>query len=100
MTVVSMILSAAGGLIGLIAAIWFLVKAFQESVWWGLGCLFIAPVGLVFLIMHWDVAKKPFLVSVVAGVLGFVGVLLAPKEEVDISLTRAEVETFHAFAQM
>lgn len=41
-------------------AIWFLVESFRESVLWGLGCFFFSPVSLVFLILHWDVAKKPF----------------------------------------
>jgi hypothetical protein len=33
------------------------------SLWWGLGCLFLAPVTLVFLLVHWKVALRPFLLS-------------------------------------
>src|SRR5260370_24932503 len=41
----------------------FLVGAFRVSLWWGLGCLFMAPVTLVFLLVHWKVALRPFLLS-------------------------------------
>lgn len=43
-----------------IGAIWMLIQAFSESVLWGLGCLFLAPVQLAFLIVHWRKAKDPF----------------------------------------
>ena len=46
-----------GILLSLIGGIWLLVVAFQTSIWWGLGSLFIAPVSLVFTILHWQVAK-------------------------------------------
>jgi len=57
-----------GGLISLIGGIWLLVVAFKQSVWWGLGSLFIGPVALVFVILHWQDSKKPFLISL-AGTL-------------------------------
>ena len=59
--VISICLWAFGG-------IWFLIVTFQESVGWGLGCLFVPFVSLIFLILHWDVAKKPFLVSLLGTV--------------------------------
>lgn len=37
-----------------------LVAAFRTSVLWGLGCLFITPVSLVFLVTNWSVARNPF----------------------------------------
>jgi hypothetical protein len=43
--------------------------AFQTSVWWGLGSLLLPLVSLIFVIMHWPVAKKPFLISFVGTVL-------------------------------
>ena len=55
-----------GMIIGLIGSIMFLIAAFRESVLWGLGCLIISPISLVFLIMHWQAAKKPFLISLLA----------------------------------
>ena len=41
-------------------------------VWWGLGYLFIPFVSLFFVASHWDVAKKPFLRCLCAG-LFFIG---------------------------
>ncbi len=49
-----------GYLVVLAGGIWFLVEAFRESILWGLGCLLLGPVSLVFLILHWNVAKRPF----------------------------------------
>ncbi len=63
MDFVGMILMAVGGIIMLVGSIWFLVVAFQESLLWGLGCIFVPFVSLVFLIMHWGKAGKPFLVQ-------------------------------------
>lgn len=60
-----MILFYFGFLILVIASIGFLIAAFKESIWWGLGCLLFSPVSLVFLIMHWDVAKNPFFLQLI-----------------------------------
>ena len=60
-------LLAGGMLVALVSSISFLVGAFRVGVWWGLGCLFVAPVSLVFTVVHWKVAKRPFLVNL-AGV--------------------------------
>lgn len=44
----------------IVGGIGTLIAAFKTSILWGLASLFIAPVSLLFLILHWDVAKKPF----------------------------------------
>jgi hypothetical protein len=56
-------LLAVGMVVALISSVSFLVGAFRVSLWWGLGCLFVAPVTLVFLLVHWKVALRPFLLS-------------------------------------
>jgi uncharacterized membrane protein len=65
------------GIIGLLVAavggIWLAVVAFQESILWGLGCLLVPIVGLVFVLTHWDTAKIPFLVQVAGIILYVVG---------------------------
>ena len=66
-----------GGLLAVVGGIWFLVESFRESIWWGLGCLLISPVQLVFLIMHWPVAKKPFGVQMLGLAIIFGSVFLA-----------------------
>lgn len=57
----------------LIGGIGTLIAAFSTSVWWGLGCLLISPVSLVFLILHWDVAKNPFFLQVIGVVVMLLG---------------------------
>tara|TARA_B100000809_G_scaffold155054_1_gene152334 strand:+ start:650 stop:967 length:318 start_codon:yes stop_codon:yes gene_type:complete len=60
------ICSVIGMIIFLVGSIMILIAAFRKSVLWGLGSLFIPGVALVFLIMHWQDAKKPFLISLLA----------------------------------
>ncbi|MBI2919832.1 MAG: hypothetical protein HYY18_01970 [Planctomycetes bacterium] len=62
-----------GLVIMLVGGIWLLIEAFKESVLWGLGCLFIPIVSLIFVILHWDKAGKPFLIQVVGAVLFAIG---------------------------
>lgn len=52
-------------LIILVGGILFLIESFKESIIWGLACLFISPVALAFTVLHWDVAKKPFLMQLI-----------------------------------
>jgi hypothetical protein len=59
-------------IISLIAWIWLLVVAFKEHVMWGLGVFFLSPIlAIVFAIMHWQEAKKPFLIYIITTVLVF-----------------------------
>lgn len=59
------ILIVLGAIICIVGTIMFLVEAFRMSIWWGLGCLFLGPVGFVFLILHWAEARRGFVVSLV-----------------------------------
>jgi hypothetical protein len=68
-----------GFLINFIAGVWLLVAAFQESLWWGFGCLFIPFVQLVFLFAHWDRAKAPFLLGLVGGGIVFSAYFVMPE---------------------
>ena len=77
MATVGMIIWGIGGIVALIGFIWFLVVAFRQTFWWGIGSLFIPIVALVFLIMHWGDAKKPFFVWLIGAVIMIiVGVLI------------------------
>jgi hypothetical protein len=51
-------------LASIIAHFWLIVIAFGESLTWGLLCIFIPLVYLLFVATHWDKAKKPFLISI------------------------------------
>lgn len=60
---------------------WFLLirAAFRQSAWWGIGCLLLAPVKLVFLVRHWADARTAFFRITTGVVLISVGVCaLAP----------------------
>ncbi|MCF6174300.1 MAG: hypothetical protein L3J71_00890 [Victivallaceae bacterium] len=52
------------------------MKHFKESMLWGIGCLFINVLGLVFVFLHWDVAKKPFLINLAGAAIMILGAIL------------------------
>ncbi len=76
---ISLSLLGLGMLISTISSIWFLVVSFKESVWWGLGCLFIPLIPLIFLIKYWYEAKRPFGLMVLGNLLIFGAVFMAPE---------------------
>ena len=62
-----------GLLIAVIGGIGFLIAAFRASIWWGLSCLLLTPVYLIFLIAHWDEAKNPFFLQLIGFAVMFLG---------------------------
>ena len=79
METLGMILVGLGVIVSLIGSIWFLVVAFRESVLWGLGCLLLSPVSLIFLILHFGDSIKPFGVSFLGSVLTIIGFIIMPE---------------------
>jgi len=63
-----MFLILGGFIVFAIGGIWVLIKSFQESIWWGLGVMFVPFVDLVFLAIYWSNVKKPFGIQVFGGV--------------------------------
>jgi hypothetical protein len=63
-----------------VASIWLLVVAFKQSILWGLACLFVPFASIVFIILHWDSAKRPFLFSIVGLVLVGAGVAVLDRD--------------------
>jgi hypothetical protein len=64
-----------GGLIlMLIGGLWFMLRTFQQSIWWGLGCLICGIPSLFFLFIHWEKAKEPFFTQLFGVVLLFAAV--------------------------
>lgn len=59
-----------------IGGIGFLVAAFRTSLIWGLGCLLISPIQIVYLFVHWDSAKGPFTVQLFGGLIIFITAFL------------------------
>jgi hypothetical protein len=56
-------------IVTLVSFIWTVVIAFKEHILWGLGSLFVPLVIIVFGIMYWDKAKKPFLTYIIASIV-------------------------------
>ena len=48
----------------IIGGIGLLIAAFRTSILWGLAVLLIAPVALIYLVVHWQDAKGPFKLQV------------------------------------
>ena len=65
-------------IIGIFYSIVLIIRAFQTHILWGLGYLIVPFVSLIFIVMHWEVAKKPFLMSLLALVILFVGNSMLP----------------------
>ena len=61
MELVGMISFFVACIIALVFGVILMIKAFQTSVLWGLGYIFVPFVSLIFVGVHWEVAKKPFL---------------------------------------
>ena len=62
-----------GYIIVVLGGLWMLVVIFQTSVVWGLLSILVPFVSLLFVIMHWDDTKRPFLVQLVGLVLIYFG---------------------------
>lgn len=70
-----MLLVYLGFFIVLIGSIGFLIAAFKNSILWGIGCLLLSPISIVFLILHWNEAKNPFFLQLIGIAVVFVGSL-------------------------
>jgi hypothetical protein len=71
------VLIGAGLLLLVVGHLWLVTLAFKQGAGWGLGCLIVPFVSVVFLILYWDEAKRPFLFAILGGALagaGFAGV--------------------------
>jgi len=51
-----------------------LVNAFRESIWWGMGAIFLPLVGLIFVILHWARNGVLFLTNLGGTVLAIGGI--------------------------
>ena len=78
--IVGIALTLIGGIMILFYGVQILILAFQASIFWGLGCLLIPFVDLIFVVVHWDTTKTPFLRILLAMPLVIVGYYLAPSD--------------------
>ena len=77
METIGMVLLFVGFAVMAVGGLWLLVVAFQQSVGWGLACMFIPFVVIVFLVKFWDDAKKPFFIYLAGLVPYIIGIALA-----------------------
>lgn len=70
-----MLLVYLGFFILLLGSIGILIAAFKNSILWGIGCLFISPISIIFLILYWNEAKNPFFLQLIGIAVVFVGSL-------------------------
>ena len=68
-----------GTVIALIYGIKLLIMAFKTSILWGIGYILVPFVSLIFIFMHWDETKSPFLRSLIAIPFFIIGSLLSGK---------------------
>jgi hypothetical protein len=76
MEIIGWVIGVAGLVAMLVGSISLIVLAFQQETMWGCACLFIPFVALVFTIMYWEKARKPFGIWVIGWVIGVIGLLL------------------------
>lgn len=70
--------------------VWLLLLAFQESVLWGLACLFVPCVQLVFVVKFWQRAKRAFLFTLgTGGALLAIMLMWAQRARSDVSVAAA-----------
>ncbi|GHB93543.1 hypothetical protein [Cerasicoccus arenae] len=79
MEIVALVFFLVGFVIALIYGIKLLILAFQTSLLWGLGYIFIPFVALIFVIVHWEDAKSPFLRGLLAIPFYIIGAVLMPQ---------------------
>lgn len=61
---VSEIIAYVGLGIFIIGGIGLLLASFRTSILWGLAVLFISPVAIIYIIVHWQDAKGPFKIQI------------------------------------
>jgi hypothetical protein len=73
MSAIGLVLAGIGGIAMMVFGVILLVKAFQTSILWGLGYLFVPFVSLVFVVLYWQETKKPFLYLLAGSAIMVVG---------------------------
>lgn len=74
----STILAISGLIAFLIGSVGFLIATFRAGILWGLSCMFLPFVSIVFLFVHWKTAAKPFLISMLGIAILFLSTMFLP----------------------
>lgn len=92
MDLIPIIFGSIGVLVALVGGIMLLIAAFRENIWWGLAYLFVPLAGLVFVFMHWEVAKRGFFLSVFGFLIAVGAVTSSPKTRADVAKSATEMK--------
>ena len=80
-SIISTILSISGIIIFMIGSFGFLITTFRAGLLWGLSCLFLPLVSVIFLFVHWKTAAKPSLLTTLGIAILFLGTFLVPANQ-------------------
>lgn len=78
MEILAGFLEIVGSVLAITGACQFIRAAFREGRAWGLCCFFIPFAKLLFLIFHWEEAKRPFLMYVIGLGIALCGLEMMP----------------------
>jgi hypothetical protein len=73
MDLLPLLLILLGFLVFSVGSLWFTVNAFRVSVLWGIVVFLFTPAWIRFAWCHWDMAKRPFIVSLIGAAILFGG---------------------------
>jgi hypothetical protein len=76
MNIIGIIVLVVGVIIIIVGGAGFLIAAFEENVWWGIGIFFLPIISPVFLILHFNDAWRPALKFIVGFLLVLLGIFL------------------------
>ena len=65
-------LSIIGLILFILGGLGLLIAAFKTHIMWGIGIIIVAPAAVVFTVLHWGVAKNPFLLQLLGFVIIFI----------------------------
>ncbi len=82
-----------GVLLSVVSNVWLIVAAFRAGIGWGLATLFLPLASLVFVIMRWTEAAKPFIVGLVGTLLIVGGTVASVLDLRRLAATHVSPET-------
>ena len=78
-------LFVVGIVISLVGSVMVLSRAFRESVLWGLGCIFVPFVYIIFVVTHWQDTRKGFFTALAGTALFFLGGMMTPAPQKQVT---------------
>jgi hypothetical protein len=73
---VALVFLLAGYVLCFIGGLWLVVLAWQKGILWGLGCIFLPVVQLIYIALNWKQTKSAFLLLLAGFAAFFVSALI------------------------